>query len=290
MEKYPEFLPGVKGCATRGDIVEMTVSLGPIDVSWKSKAVFNPYESIVIDLVEGPFRQMDVRWEFTSQGDKTQVKYVTDFELNLRVPGISRIAARAIAANTDATLKAFRRRVLRSERSVFCLCSTRRSLREYKTAFAQAAARRYSGDDEMSLLASLADLTAEEAAWRLNDTTWTIGEILYHLYSCEIEYCKQGFGQSIPYDKPLDDVAALLALLDQAHALDGALLERVPGGGAGSADPDPLARRVGGAFLLDHGDAPRQPRGADSDAPPGVWLADALLSDWIGRETGFCGS
>jgi uncharacterized damage-inducible protein DinB len=77
----------------------------------------------------------------------------------------------------------------------------------------------YSGDDEMSLLASLGDLTAEEAGWRLNDTTWTIAEILYHLYSCEIEYCKQGFDQSISYDKPLGDVAALLSLLDQAQAL-----------------------------------------------------------------------
>ena len=77
----------------------------------------------------------------------------------------------------------------------------------------------YSGDDEMSLLASLADLAPEEAAWRMNDTTWTIGEILYHLYSCEIEYCRQGFGQSIPYDKPLGNVPALLGLLDQAQAL-----------------------------------------------------------------------
>jgi uncharacterized damage-inducible protein DinB len=77
----------------------------------------------------------------------------------------------------------------------------------------------YSGDDEMSLQASLGDLTAEEAAWRLNDRSWTIAEILYHLYSCEIEYCKQGFGQSVPYNKPLDDVPALLALLDQVQAL-----------------------------------------------------------------------
>ena len=77
----------------------------------------------------------------------------------------------------------------------------------------------YSGDDEMSLQASLGDLSPEEAGWRMNDTTWTIAEILYHLYSCEIEYCEQGFGQSVPYEKPLDDIAALLDLLDQAHAL-----------------------------------------------------------------------
>ena len=77
----------------------------------------------------------------------------------------------------------------------------------------------YAGDDEMSLLASLGDLTPKEASWRLNDTTWTIGEILVHLYSCEIEYCQEGFGQSVPYEKPLDDVPALLAFLEQAHTL-----------------------------------------------------------------------
>ena len=77
----------------------------------------------------------------------------------------------------------------------------------------------YSGDDEMSLHASLGRLTPEEAAWRLNDKTWTVAEIVYHVASCEIEYCRQGFGQGIAYDKPLDDVPRLLDLLDRAHAL-----------------------------------------------------------------------
>jgi ribosome-associated toxin RatA of RatAB toxin-antitoxin module len=112
VERYPEFLPGVIKVVREADIVEMTVSLGPIDVTWKSKAVFRPNESIVIDLVEGPFRQMDVKWEFTPKGDKTKVKYTTDFQLHLRVPGIRRIAARAIEANADATMVAFRQRVL----------------------------------------------------------------------------------------------------------------------------------------------------------------------------------
>jgi hypothetical protein len=90
----------------------------------------------------------------------------------------------------------------------------------------------YSGDDEMSLQASLGDLAAEEAAWRLNDKTWTIAEILYHLYSCEVEYCKQGFGRAIAadgvYDKPLDDLPVLLALLDQAQALMLRCLDELP--------------------------------------------------------------
>jgi hypothetical protein len=86
----------------------------------------------------------------------------------------------------------------------------------------------YSGDDEMSLMASLGELSVEEAGWRMNDTTWTIAEILYHLYSCEIEYCQQGFEQGIPYEKPLGDVGALLAYLEQAHELMVRCLSECP--------------------------------------------------------------
>ena len=77
----------------------------------------------------------------------------------------------------------------------------------------------FSGDDEMSLKASLGNLTQEEASWRLNDTTWTIEEILYHIASCEIEYCRQGFGKAIEYDKPIGDTDRMLGLIDKAHEL-----------------------------------------------------------------------
>jgi hypothetical protein len=86
----------------------------------------------------------------------------------------------------------------------------------------------YSGDDEMSLLASLGDLSPEEAAWRLNDKTWTVAEIVYHVASCEIDYCMQGFGQGIEYGRSLDDVPGLLALLDQAHELLTRCLQGCP--------------------------------------------------------------
>jgi ribosome-associated toxin RatA of RatAB toxin-antitoxin module len=111
--RYPEFLPGVQDVVRLdADFVRMTVRLGPLDVSWTSRATLRPNESIFIELVEGPFRQMDVTWEFTPQGDKTWIKYATDFELSLSLPGIRRIAARAIEANADATMEAFRRRIL----------------------------------------------------------------------------------------------------------------------------------------------------------------------------------
>ena len=76
----------------------------------------------------------------------------------------------------------------------------------------------FSANEEMSLMASIQRLTQEEASWRLNDTTWTIEEILYHVASCKIEYCKQGFGKwDGNYDKPLGEVHRAIELLDRAH-------------------------------------------------------------------------
>jgi hypothetical protein len=86
----------------------------------------------------------------------------------------------------------------------------------------------FSGDDEMSLQASLGDLSQEEAAWRMNDTTWTIKEILYHVASCEIEYCRQGFGKGIGHGKPNGNVEQMLKLLDQAHVHLVGCLEALP--------------------------------------------------------------
>jgi uncharacterized damage-inducible protein DinB len=86
----------------------------------------------------------------------------------------------------------------------------------------------YERDDEMSLQASLGDLSQEEASWRMNETTWTIEEIVYHVAACEIEYCRQGFGQGMDYDKPIGDIDQGLELLDRAHALLVSCLEALP--------------------------------------------------------------
>jgi ribosome-associated toxin RatA of RatAB toxin-antitoxin module len=116
--RYPEFVPGVKEVTQEGDTVRMTVRMGPIDVSWTSRAVFEPYTSIDITLVDGPFEQMDVRWEFVAREDVTEVTNITDYELILPIPGIEGMAARAIEANAGATIRAFRQRIrlLQSER------------------------------------------------------------------------------------------------------------------------------------------------------------------------------
>ena len=71
---------------------------------------------------------------------------------------------------------------------------------------------------EMSLMDAVANLTLDEASWRLNDTTWTIEEIIYHVASCKIEYCKQGFGRwNGDYPKPIGEIDAMLDLLVKAQ-------------------------------------------------------------------------
>jgi len=85
-------------------------------------------------------------------------------------------------------------------------------------------------EGDMSLMSALSDLSQDEAAWRLNDTTWTIEEIIYHVASCKIEYCKQGFGKwDTEYSRPVM-VDAALALLAKAQdhlveCLSGCTLE-----------------------------------------------------------------
>jgi uncharacterized damage-inducible protein DinB len=71
---------------------------------------------------------------------------------------------------------------------------------------------------EMSLLSSLEDLSQKEAEWRLNDTTWSIEEILYHVASIKIFYCKQGFSKwNDPEEKPFGDISAMIEMNHKAY-------------------------------------------------------------------------
>jgi uncharacterized damage-inducible protein DinB len=71
---------------------------------------------------------------------------------------------------------------------------------------------------EMSLKTSIQVVTAQVAAKRLVPQSWTIEEIVYHIASVKIEYCKQGFGKwTADYEKPVGDFRAMVALLDRAQ-------------------------------------------------------------------------
>ena len=110
VESYPEFLPGVKRVARlEGDVVEMTVGLGPIDVTWTSKARMTPYESIVIDLVEGPFRQLAGEWSFEPLGAAgSKVTLSLGFEFSNRL--LSSAFRRGFTHIADRLVSEFSRR------------------------------------------------------------------------------------------------------------------------------------------------------------------------------------
>jgi len=76
----------------------------------------------------------------------------------------------------------------------------------------------FDADDEMLLLCSLDALEQTEAEWKLNPVTWSIEEILYHVGSCKIEYCKQGFAKwTGDYPRPFGDVSAMADLARTSH-------------------------------------------------------------------------
>ena len=87
----------------------------------------------------------------------------------------------------------------------------------------------FSGDDEMSLKVSLGELTQEEASWRLNDRTWTIEEIIYHVAYWKIEYCRQGFGKwQSRVKRTIGNIDQTIDLLDIAHEHLTQCLEELP--------------------------------------------------------------
>ncbi len=110
VERYPEFLGDVKAVRRTGDIVEMTVQAGPLELTFANRARFDRPRRIDLDLVRGPFKAMQAAWQFTPEAGGTRVRYEAAFELALKVPGAGRVVAAALAANAERTVEAFRQR------------------------------------------------------------------------------------------------------------------------------------------------------------------------------------
>jgi ribosome-associated toxin RatA of RatAB toxin-antitoxin module len=108
---YPEFLEEFESVRVKGDVVEMSVRAGPITLNWTQRVKMEPNKSIRFELLSGPFRSFRGGWEFAPLDAGTRARYWTEFELALRIPGVSGIVERQVERNTERTLAAFQRRV-----------------------------------------------------------------------------------------------------------------------------------------------------------------------------------
>ncbi|MFA5627155.1 MAG: type II toxin-antitoxin system RatA family toxin [Thiohalomonadaceae bacterium] len=72
IERYPEFVPGYSQARIlrreAGALeVEQSIGLGPASFSFRSRAEFIASEQIFICAHDGPFRRLEVRWQFAAQ-------------------------------------------------------------------------------------------------------------------------------------------------------------------------------------------------------------------------------
>ncbi|MBV34554.1 type II toxin-antitoxin system RatA family toxin [Kangiella spongicola] len=88
VEKYPEFLPNCVGATeierTETEVVaSLAVAKGGFEKTFTTKNTNNPYDSIDMKLVDGPFKHLDGRWEFTSLDEKAcKIELVVNFEFS----------------------------------------------------------------------------------------------------------------------------------------------------------------------------------------------------------------
>ncbi|GAA0204008.1 type II toxin-antitoxin system RatA family toxin [Kangiella japonica] len=88
IEKYPEFLPNCVGATelerTETEVVaSLAVAKGGFEKTFTTKNTNNPYDSIDMKLVDGPFKHLDGRWVFTSLDDKAcKIELEVNFEFS----------------------------------------------------------------------------------------------------------------------------------------------------------------------------------------------------------------
>ncbi|MGB4191309.1 MAG: type II toxin-antitoxin system RatA family toxin [Rickettsiales bacterium] len=86
VESYPNFLPWCS--ATRiikqeekELIAELLIRYKFFSSSYVSKIILTPSKEIIVELVDGPFKHLYNKWEFTEQNNKSQIEFILDFEL-----------------------------------------------------------------------------------------------------------------------------------------------------------------------------------------------------------------
>ncbi|WP_068994343.1 type II toxin-antitoxin system RatA family toxin [Kangiella sediminilitoris] len=95
IEKYPEFLPNCVGSTVlnRTDnqvTASLAVSKGGFERAFTTRNKNNPYQTIEMELVEGPFKHLNGCWTFTKLDDNAcKVELVVSFEFSSRLTGLA---------------------------------------------------------------------------------------------------------------------------------------------------------------------------------------------------------
>ena len=96
IESYPEFLPWCSAARvlSREDnilIAELAINVSPISQKYKSKITLTPPQgendecAIKVELIEGPFNELNNHWQFIPGQDQTKVEFAIEFEFTSKV-------------------------------------------------------------------------------------------------------------------------------------------------------------------------------------------------------------
>jgi len=87
IERYPEFVPGYQGAAIeqRGEghiNVVQTIGVGPATVRFHSQARYEVSSLIHILAQDGPFKQLEVEWNFCDTDEGCEVEFLVEYHLH----------------------------------------------------------------------------------------------------------------------------------------------------------------------------------------------------------------
>ncbi|MGB1880611.1 MAG: type II toxin-antitoxin system RatA family toxin [Gammaproteobacteria bacterium] len=113
IEAYPSFLPWCVDAQIleRGQEsmkARVGVSKGRFDYAFTTSNQLIPERSIVLSLVDGPFRKLSGRWDFLPEEQGCTVRFEIDFEFSSRMLG--RALSVAFRPIMDSLVDAFRKR------------------------------------------------------------------------------------------------------------------------------------------------------------------------------------
>ena len=107
VEQYPRFLPWVVGLRVLSRepmsdgrevvLAEMGVGYGALRERYTSRILLKPFSPRAIDVVqtEGPFRQLENHWQFTSENGGCRVDFSIAFEFRSRM--LNAVATKAFS-------------------------------------------------------------------------------------------------------------------------------------------------------------------------------------------------